>query len=409
MKRAVLASANPGKLRELTALLEPYGFELVSQATLGIASVPESGATFLENALLKARHAAQRAQLPALADDSGIEVDALGGRPGVWSARFAGDGASDAANLARLLAELDGVPEPRRTARYRCVVVWVRSADDPAPLIGEGTWEGRIALTARGSGGFGYDPAFVPAGERRTAAELSPQEKNRVSHRAQALRALVAALGAGGVYSPPMKRGRLYVISAPSGAGKTSLVKALLKSEPRLRLSISHTTRTRRPTEVEGREYHFVSKPQFEELVARGEFLEHARVFDNNYGTSRGFVESQLGQGHDVLLEIDWQGAQQVRRAMPECVSIFVLPPARQALAERLARRATDTAEVIRRRLGDAATDMSHYDEFDYVIVNDDFDRAVADLKRIIDGSGEDLKSTRTELRPLLAELLAGA
>lgn len=205
-----------------------------------------------------------------------------------------------------------------------------------------------------------------------------------------------------------MKRGRLYVISAPSGAGKTSLVKALLKSEPRLRLSISHTTRTRRPTEVEGREYHFVSKPQFEELIARGEFLEHARVFDNNYGTSRGFVESQLAQGHDVLLEIDWQGAQQVRRAMPECVSIFVLPPARQALAERLARRATDTAEVIRRRLADAATDMSHYDEFGYVVVNDDFDRAVADLKRIIEGEGDDLRSSRPDLGPLLKELLAG-
>jgi guanylate kinase len=204
-----------------------------------------------------------------------------------------------------------------------------------------------------------------------------------------------------------MKRGRLYVISAPSGAGKTSLVKALLAGEPRLRLSISHTTRTRRPTEVEGREYYFVSRPEFAQLVARGEFLEHARVFDNDYGTSRAFVESQLGEGHDVLLEIDWQGAQQVRRAMPECVSIFVLPPARQTLAERLARRATDTAEVIRRRLKDAAGDMSHYDEFDYVVVNDDFDRAVADLKRIIEGKGEDLKSRRPELKPLLAELLA--
>jgi guanylate kinase len=206
-----------------------------------------------------------------------------------------------------------------------------------------------------------------------------------------------------------MNRGRLYVISAPSGAGKTSLVKALLKSEPRLRLSISHTTRTRRPTEVEGREYYFVSQPQFEELSARGEFLEHARVFDNNYGTARAFVEAQLAAGHDVLLEIDWQGAQQVRRAMPECVSIFVLPPARQALAERLARRATDTAEVIRRRLSDAAGDMSHYGEFDYVVVNDVFERAVADLKRIIDGQGEDLKSDRPELKPLLKDLLAPA
>jgi XTP/dITP diphosphohydrolase len=201
--RAVLASANPGKLRELGSLLAPYGLELVSQAALGIGSVPESGATFLENALLKARHASAAAQLPALADDSGIEVDALGGRPGVRSARYAGEGASDAENLARLLEELAGVPEPRRTARYRCVVVWVRTADDPAPLTGSGTWEVRIAIAPRGSGGFGYDPAFVPAGAERTAAELSAEEKNRVSHRAQALRALVAALEAGGVYSRP--------------------------------------------------------------------------------------------------------------------------------------------------------------------------------------------------------------
>jgi len=203
VKRAVLASANPGKLRELTALLAPYGFELVSQAALGIEPAPETGATFLDNALLKARHASAAARLPALADDSGIEVDALGGRPGVWSARFAHPGASDAANLARLLEALEGVPEPRRSARYRCVVVFVRTADDPAPLTGEGTWEGRIALEPRGSGGFGYDPAFVPAGERRTAAELAPEEKNKVSHRAQALRALVAALEERGVYSRP--------------------------------------------------------------------------------------------------------------------------------------------------------------------------------------------------------------
>jgi guanylate kinase len=205
-----------------------------------------------------------------------------------------------------------------------------------------------------------------------------------------------------------MKRGRLYVISAPSGAGKTSLVKALLASEPQLRLSISHTTRTRRPTEIDGREYHFVSKPEFAERVQRGEFLEHAQVFDNNYGTSRAFVEGELAQGHDVLLEIDWQGAQQVRRAMPDCVSVFILPPARAALAERLARRATDTPEVIQRRLRDAATDMSHYAEFDYVVVNDDFGHAVADLKRIIDGQGGDLRSSRPQLKSLLADLLAG-
>ena len=206
-----------------------------------------------------------------------------------------------------------------------------------------------------------------------------------------------------------MKHGRLFVIAAPSGAGKTSLVKALLASEPRLRLSVSHTTRKRRPTEEDGREYHFVPVPQFERLVARGEFLEHARVFDNFYGTARRFVEEQLRQGHDVILEIDWQGAQQVRRAMPQCVSIFILPPSRRALAERLARRATDSPEIIARRLRDAAADMSHYREFDYLIVNDDFAQAVSDLRRIVAGRGEDLTSARPELAVLLGELLAPA
>jgi guanylate kinase len=206
-----------------------------------------------------------------------------------------------------------------------------------------------------------------------------------------------------------MKHGRLFVIAAPSGAGKTSLVKALLASEPRMRLSVSHTTRKRRPTEEDGREYHFVPVPQFERLVARGEFLEHARVFDNFYGTARRFVEEQLRQGHDVILEIDWQGAQQVRRAMPQCVSIFILPPSRRALAERLSRRATDSAETIARRLADATADMSHYREFDYVIVNDDFAQAVSDLRRIVAGRGEDLTSARPELAALLGELLAPA
>jgi guanylate kinase len=206
-----------------------------------------------------------------------------------------------------------------------------------------------------------------------------------------------------------MKHGRLFVIAAPSGAGKTSLVKALLASEPRLRLSVSHTTRKRRPTEEDGREYHFVPVPQFERLVARGEFLEHARVFDNFYGTARRFVKEQLRQGHDVILEIDWQGAQQVRRAMPQCVSIFILPPSRRALAERLAGRATDSPEIIARRLRDAAADMSHYREFDYVIVNDDFAQAVSDLRRIVAGRGEDLTSARPELAALLGELLTPA
>jgi guanylate kinase len=204
-----------------------------------------------------------------------------------------------------------------------------------------------------------------------------------------------------------MKRGRLIVIAAPSGAGKTSLMKALLESAPTLRLSVSHTTRKRRDTEREGREYHFVSVPEFERLNEAQEFLEHARVFGNLYGTSRAFVEQQLAAGHDVVLEIDWQGAQQVRRAMPQCVSVFILPPSRRALAERLARRATDTPEVIARRLAEAAGDMSHYREFDYVVVNDDFARAVADLQRIIAGEAQDLSRDRPQLAPLLKELLA--
>jgi guanylate kinase len=199
------------------------------------------------------------------------------------------------------------------------------------------------------------------------------------------------------------------VISAPSGAGKTSLVKALLAEEPQLRLSISHTTRARRPMEQDGREYHFVSVAEFERLSAAHEFLEHARVFDNFYGTSRRFVERQLAAGHDVLLEIDWQGARQVRQALPECVSVFILPPSRQALAERLAGRATDSAAVIARRLADAASDMTHYREFGYVVVNDDFRQAVADLKSIVEGRGAALLSDRAGLAPLLGELLAPA
>jgi guanylate kinase len=204
-----------------------------------------------------------------------------------------------------------------------------------------------------------------------------------------------------------MTRGRLFVIAAPSGAGKTTLVKALLAAEPRLRVSVSHTTRKMRPTEEAGREYHFVTVPEFEALVARGEFLEHARVFDNYYGTARAFVEQQLAAGQGVVLEIDWQGARQVRARMPECVSIFILPPSRHALTERLARRATDTAAVIARRLADSVADMSHYREFDYVVVNDDFAAAVAELRRIVEGQGEDLRSDRPALRPLLTELLA--
>lgn len=192
--KIVLASGNPGKLRELAALLAPLGHELIPQSSLGIESPPETGSTFVESALLKARHAAAASGLPALADDSGIEVDALGGRPGVYSARYAGEGASDQANLEKLLAELHGVEPERRTARYQCVIVLARNAHDPQPLIATGTWEGRILDAPRGSGGFGYDPIFLPEGVNLTAAELAPADKNARSHRGQALKALVTQL-----------------------------------------------------------------------------------------------------------------------------------------------------------------------------------------------------------------------
>ena len=203
MTRLVLASGNPGKLAELRALLAPLAVELIPQRELGIESPEETGTTFQANALLKARHAAAHAHDAALADDSGLEVDALGGRPGVWSARFSGEGASDAANLHRLLAELDGVPDAARQARYHCVIACVTSATDPAPLIASGSWEGRIGHEPRGSGGFGYDPVFLPVGETRTAAQLPAAEKNAVSHRAQALRALVAGLTREGYIGSP--------------------------------------------------------------------------------------------------------------------------------------------------------------------------------------------------------------
>jgi guanylate kinase len=206
---------------------------------------------------------------------------------------------------------------------------------------------------------------------------------------------------------PPARRGNLFVIAAPSGAGKTSLVKALLERMPQLHVSISHTTRNMRPTEQPGREYYFVKVPEFERLVDEQEFLEHARVFDNYYGTARKPVEAQLAQGQDVVLEIDWQGAQQVRKALPECQTIFILPPSRRALEERLRNRATDSNEVIERRLRDAVGDMRHWHEFNYVVVNDNFEHAVGDLIRIVSGQGQSLRAGRPELKPLLAELLA--
>ena len=190
----VLATANVGKQREFEALLAPVGMRLVLQSVLGIDSVAETGTTFEANALLKARHAAARSGLPALADDSGLEVDALGGRPGVWSARYAGATATDADNNAQLLSELEGLPAERRAARYRCVLALVRGAGDAAPLIASGSWEGRIGTQPAGRGGFGYDPLFVPEGHEVTAAELPVAQKNALSHRGRALTALVAQL-----------------------------------------------------------------------------------------------------------------------------------------------------------------------------------------------------------------------
>ena len=186
MTRVVLASGNAGKLREFAQMLAGSGTELVAQSEFAVEPPPETAPTFVENALTKARKVARSAGLPAIADDSGLEVDALGGAPGVHSARYAGAGGDDEANIRKLLTALENVAPPRRTARFRAVLVYLRHAADPAPVIAEGVWEGRVAAAPRGTGGFGYDPVFeLPDG--RTAAELSPDEKNRLSHRAQAL------------------------------------------------------------------------------------------------------------------------------------------------------------------------------------------------------------------------------
>jgi XTP/dITP diphosphohydrolase len=192
--QVVLASGNKGKLRELASLLAPFGFDLIAQNQLGVETPPETGTTFAENALLKARHAAAATNRAALADDSGLEVDALNGRPGVYSARYAGEGATDQANLSKMLDELRGVPASRRSARYQCVIAFIASPSDPHPVIATGTWEGALITAPRGLGGFGYDPIFVPAGFDRTAAELPSGEKNALSHRGQALRALLEHL-----------------------------------------------------------------------------------------------------------------------------------------------------------------------------------------------------------------------
>lgn len=204
-----------------------------------------------------------------------------------------------------------------------------------------------------------------------------------------------------------MSSGTLYVISAPSGAGKTSLVKALVQAVPGLVVSVSHTTRPPRPGEQDGVDYHFVDAEGFLALVEDGGFLEHARVFGNYYGTSRKAVEAELAAGRDVVLEIDWQGARQVRRLMPGCQSVFVLPPSRQALEARLRARGQDSEEVIARRLQEAVTDMSHYAEFDYVVINDDFEQALGELRAIVTANRLRVGRQQARHRALLQELLA--
>ena len=199
---------------------------------------------------------------------------------------------------------------------------------------------------------------------------------------------------------------RLFVIAAPSGAGKTTLVHATVMNSPDLRFSISYTTRPQRSNEVDGRDYHFVDTAEFETLRTEGDLLESATVFDNLYGTSRKQVESILADGHNVVLEIDWQGAQQVRESMPDCVTIFVLPPSLTELERRLRDRRTDSDDVIERRLRDAVSDMGRWDEFDYVIINDDLDQAVADLEAVLGGDGAASATENTDLRARVAEII---
>lgn len=194
--KVVLASGNRGKVREIAALLADMGIEILPQSDFDVPEADETGLTFVENAILKARNAAAHTGLPAIADDSGLEVDALDGAPGVHSARYAGPNATDAVNNARLLSNLAGVPEAARTARFRCLAIFLRHQNDPAPILAEGVWEGRILEVPRGGSGFGYDPVFFVPALGCTSAELAPEEKNRLSHRGQAIRVLAARLRA---------------------------------------------------------------------------------------------------------------------------------------------------------------------------------------------------------------------
>lgn len=194
MQKVVLATGNPGKVRELAELLSAFGLDIVAQTDLGVESAEETGLTFIENTILKARHAAQITGLPAIADDSGLAVDALGGAPGIYSARYAGEEASDQQNLEKLLQALENVPDGQRQAQFHCVLVYLRHAEDPTPLVFHGSWQGEIARSASGTGGFGYDPIFFVPALGKTAAGLSKAEKGEVSHRGKALTLLLEAM-----------------------------------------------------------------------------------------------------------------------------------------------------------------------------------------------------------------------
>lgn len=203
-----------------------------------------------------------------------------------------------------------------------------------------------------------------------------------------------------------MSTGTLYIVSAASGTGKTSLLKALLEKTTDIAISVSHTTRDKRPGEESGVHYHYVTKDTFVDLIGKGDFLEHAQVFGNYYGTSQRAVEKQLADGHDVILEIDWQGAQQVRKLMPLAVSIFILPPSRSALLSRLQGRGQDSADVIAARMAEAVSEMSHYNEFDYLVVNDVFERALTELEAIFMANRLTVSSQIEEHEVMISELL---
>ncbi|MFW5442867.1 MAG: guanylate kinase [Methylococcaceae bacterium] len=202
-----------------------------------------------------------------------------------------------------------------------------------------------------------------------------------------------------------MNKAKLYIVSAPSGAGKTSLLKQLISDVEQLTVSVSHTTRQMRPGETDGKDYFFTSVDEFKQMIENDAFLEHAQVFDNFYGTSLQSVESTLNKGIDVILEIDWQGAQQVRKMLPNCHSIFILPPSIEVLQQRLENRGQDSKEIIARRMQDAVNEMSHYGEFDYLIVNDDFNLALSELKSIITSHRIEKERQLKALAPLLNDL----